>query len=422
MIPRYEHPKVREIFLPEVQSSRYRDIEVAMLMARGTVEVDSELTAAGRKAATAPLPKPARVAEIEAEIGHDVVAWLTAWLENVDPSIRHLIHQGMTSSDLVDNWLFGCLERVSRTFSSRTAELIETLLKVPRPSNRIGRTHGQYAEPTSWGHQCAVYSDALARSHRTHHIAVTSHLQVTKSLGATGNSRLFPKNGRLNAEFTRRLRVQAGSVASTQVIPRSDILGWAGTLLPIIAVCESIANEIRLSMRSEVAEIYEATGGRRGSSAMPGKQNPIGSEQIIGFARLARGNYAALAENCALHGDRDISNSSVERVALVDLCHLAVTIVERTTRLVGHAAVNNARMAQRLEQNERAAMASAEQFLIQKYCKMDFNQAADLVRMAVRDAPSTGWEHLREFVAPADRAAFGSEYEKIWQGWVRPRF
>lgn len=340
MIARYEDPTVKGIFGIKHTLELWRKVEVTYIRARYECG-EPGLTRYIREAiAHIPVPSHIRVVQLEAARGHDVVAFLEAWTENMRPDASSKIHMGLTSSDLVDNALFHQLELVRERVERGLVEVVNRLLDLGDQymyANKVGRTHGQHAEPTTFGWRFKVWA-------RTASILVDQSAEVQrwvkvfKSPGAVGDMRLL---GELVATTAASIW-GADLVRSTQVIPRQRLVGWAAWLVQIVSLMEEIALEVRLSSRTEVGELME--GGaldRRGSSAMPHKRNPIQSEQVSGLARVARSHFAAIAETAGnLHNDRDISNSSVERLVVPDLAHLTCHILYQVLSVLDDLVVN----------------------------------------------------------------------------------
>lgn len=333
MIDRYNDPRVSRIFDWDSKYESWRLIELDALQARSQTG-DESAKAAYDEALLVPVPNFNLIDKYEMSSGHDVVGFLTAWTATMTPRTASQIHMGLTSSDLVDNTLFGQLSKTVRLYWRDLESLdrrLEWFKAAHIGTHRVGRTHGQWAEPTILAARFMVWQQTVAMI-RSQTRELDKLLRVTKSPGAVGTMRLF---GLPAAQHLADIRKTA-LVQSTQVIPRQRVLAWAGWVLQIVSLVEEIALEIRLSSRSEVGEMREgATDRRVGSSAVPGKLNPIGSEQLSGLGRVARAQFAAIAETAgALHHERDISNSSVERTSLVDLATLTGYMLTQIGRIL----------------------------------------------------------------------------------------
>jgi len=263
-------------------------------------------------------PSPARVAEIERETNHDVIAFLTAFAESIPGDAARWVHYGMTSSDLLDTALGLTLGRAVDVVLARADRLVEVL--ATRAEEHwdtlcAGRTHGVHAEPTTFGHKLAAFAFAVDRS-RTRLRSARTAVAVGTISGAVGTySNIDPF---VEAYVCERLGLGIEPVA-TQVVARDRHAELLTALAILGAAVEQIGLEVRHLQRTEVREAEEPfTAGQKGSSAMPHKRNPILSERICGLARVLRGNAVVGLENVALWHERDITHSSAERVVLPD--------------------------------------------------------------------------------------------------------
>ncbi len=283
-------------------------------------------------------PTPAAVAAVEAVTEHDVIAFLTAWADNTTPrGAAAYVHYGMTSSDLLDTAL-------ALQLAEATDLLVDGLAH--RGTLRVGRTHGIHAEPDVWGHRVADFAFAMARS-RDRLIRARDAVAVGKLSGPVGTySNIDPG---IEATVMPELGLRPADVA-TQVVFRDGISEWISALAVTATVCEAIALEVRHGQRTEVRELAEPfRAGQKGSSAMPHKKNPIRSERISGIARIVRGYVTPVMEGIPLWHERDISHSSVERIALPDAAIATDYLLNLTTGLVEGLVVDQARMMANLE-------------------------------------------------------------------------
>src|SRR6201981_567761 len=285
---------------------------------------------------SAPPPTPEAVAAVEAVTEHDVIAFLTAWADNTEPrSAAAYVHYGMTSSDLLDTALAVQLVEATDIILAKADRLVAVLRDhglVHRHTLRSGRTHGIHAEPDVWGHRVADFAFAAARS-RDRVRRAREAVAVGKLSGPVGSySNIDPA---IEAEVMPALGLRPADVA-TQVVMRDGIAEWVTARAWPAPWWEAIALEIRHGQRPEVRELAEPfRSGQKGSSAMPHKKNPIRSERICGLARGARSYVTPVTEGIPLWHERDISHSSVERIALPDasiatdyMLHLTVGLVE----------------------------------------------------------------------------------------------
>jgi adenylosuccinate lyase len=292
----------------------------------------------------------ARIEEIERTTQHDLIAFTTAVAELVGPSARWL-HFGLTSSDVVDTAQALQMREACDVILADLARLMDAVRERAlehRATPMIGRTHGVHAEPMTFGLKLALWHAELQRDtdRVTRAKAVVS---VGKLSGAVGTYAHLPPS--IEADVCRQLGLEPARVAS-QVIQRDRHAELLAALAISAASLEKFALEIRGLQRTETGEVEEPFAkGQKGSSAMPHKRNPIGCEQIVGLARLIRGNAHAALENVALWHERDISHSSVERVILPDSFIALDHMLRRFTRIVRDMVVHPDRMRENLNQS-----------------------------------------------------------------------
>ena len=323
MVPRYTRPEMAAIWAPE---NRYRIwFEVEALAAEGMARIGAIPESAARTirergGAALKVIGPAdidRIDEIERETRHDVIAFLTWLADAIGPDSR-FVHQGMTSSDVLDtclslqlaqatDLLLADLDAVLEALKARALEHKFTLT--------IGRSHGIHAEPTTFGLKLAGHYAEFARN-RTRLVAARAEIAVAQVSGAVGTfAHLDP---RVEEYVAERLGL-APEAVSTQIIPRDRHAAFFATLGVIASGIERLATEVRHLQRSEVREAEEFFhAGQKGSSAMPHKRNPVLSENLAGLARVVRAAVVPALENVTLWHERDISHSSVERVIAPD--------------------------------------------------------------------------------------------------------
>jgi adenylosuccinate lyase len=305
-------------------------------------------------------PTPEAVAEEEAVTDHDVIAFLTAWANNTTPrSAAAYVHFGMTSSDLVDTALAVQLTEATDILLAKADTLVAALREhalAHRDTLRPGRTHGVHAEPDVWGHRVADFAFAAARG-RDRLRRAREAVAVGKLSGPVGNySNIAPA---IEAEVMPALGLRPADVA-TQVVMRDGISEWVSALAILATVCEAVALEVRHGQRTEVRELAEPFGrGQKGSSAMPHKKNPIRSERICGLARVVRGYVTPVLEGIPLWHERDISHSSVERIALPDAAISVDYLLHLTTGLVEGLVVDADRMRANLDATHGLLYSSA---------------------------------------------------------------
>jgi adenylosuccinate lyase len=290
---------------------------------------------------------PARIEEIEAVTQHDVIAFTTAVAEKVGPAARYL-HFGLTSSDVVDTAQALQMREACGLIVRNIGVLMEAVRERAdqhRKTPMIGRTHGVHAEPMTFGLKLALWYAELQRD-LDRVLRARDVVSVGKISGAVGTfAHLDPS---IEARVCERLGLEPAPVSS-QVIQRDRHAELMSALAITAASLEKFALEIRGLQKTEIGEVEEPFAkGQKGSSAMPHKRNPIGSEQIVGLARLLRGNAVAAYENIALWHERDISHSSVERVILPDSFIALDHMLRRFTRIVRGMMVYPDRMLENL--------------------------------------------------------------------------
>ena len=331
MIERYTLPEMGELWTDSYKLKTWLQVEIAVCEAQAELGYIPAEAVAEIKAKANFDPK--RVLEIEAEVRHDVIAFLTNVNEYVGDAGRY-IHLGLTSSDVLDtalalqmlaslDLLMGMLEQLIQTIRYQAQQHRDTVT--------IGRSHGIHAEPMTFGFKLAGWLAEMLR-HRDRLTHLQPHIAVGKISGAVGTyANIDP---RVEAIACSKLGL-APDCASTQVISRDRHAEFVQTLALIAASIERFSVEIRNLQRTDVLEVEEYfSKGQKGSSAMPHKRNPIRSERLTGMARILRGNAIAALENVALWHERDISHSSVERVILPDSCILTHFMLHEITELV----------------------------------------------------------------------------------------
>jgi adenylosuccinate lyase len=346
MIARYSRPGMLRVWSDERRLVRWLEVELAAtgvreahgLVPRGTHERLRERARID----------PGRMREVEVEVGHDVVAFLTMLGESTGDDARHL-HVGMTSADLVDTALALQLLEAGGLLAAgvrRVRRAAWTLAQTHRRTVMAGRTHGMHAEPITFGLKCLSWSEELGRGLARLETALAG-CAVGKLSGVVGT--LAHLEAAIEVEVLARLGLQAEPVA-TQVVGRDRHAALLAALAVLGGTLERIAVEVRHLQRSEVREAAEPFGTRqKGSSAMPHKRNPVRCERASGLARLLRGYAAAALENQALWHERDISHSSVERVILPDAFLVGDFMAAELAEILEHLHVDPAAMRRNLE-------------------------------------------------------------------------
>ncbi|HEX2687236.1 MAG TPA: adenylosuccinate lyase [Kofleriaceae bacterium] len=348
MIPRYSRPELAALWDDKARFELWLEIELAACSAMERAGTVPEGTAVRVRGAAAGTLDPARILAIEASTRHDVIAFLTHVEERAGEPARWL-HLGMTSSDVLDTALAIQTGRALDQIQGAIGKLEAALAKRAREHARtpmIGRSHGIHAEPITAGLTFARWYAEIARAaeriaHAAHTIAVG---KLAGAVGVYGN--LDPQ---IEAEALGEFGLVPETVA-TQIVARDRHAEVLCALALLGTAIEQIALGVRHWQRTEVGEAEEGfAAGQKGSSAMPHKKNPILSENLCGLARLLRSYAQAGLEDVALWHERDISHSSVERVALPDATMLADFMAARATSLVEGLVVHPSRMRANLD-------------------------------------------------------------------------
>jgi adenylosuccinate lyase len=346
MIPRYSLPEMSRIWSEEHKLEVWKEVET--LVVEAWVAQDVAPAEAVPALRAAPEVDAVEWKAREATTNHDVAAFVDVLAESV-ASGGEWVHYGLTSSDMLDTAQGFILKEASDHLSKRVNDLLAVVKQKAiehRETVMIGRTHGIWAEPTTFGLKLATWAFELDRD-RTRLQAAGKSVAVGKISGAVGTYAHTPPA--IEAYVCDRLGLGI-EPASSQITHRDRHAEFLATLALVGASLERFATEIRHLQRSEVGEARESFGkGQKGSSAMPHKRNPIASENVTGLARLLR-SYAAVGfENVALWHERDISHSSAERVVLPDACLVLDFALVRMTKLIDNLVVNSTRMLQNLD-------------------------------------------------------------------------
>ena len=351
MIDRYTRAAMGRIWTEENKYRRWLEVESAastVLAEFGIIPADAAEAIATRASFSVE-----RIAAIEAEVKHDVIAFTTAVAETLkaqglDAQSRWL-HYGLTSNDIVDTAQALLVKEASAQIRVALVAFLDVLKKRAlefKHTPTIGRTHGIHAEPTTFGLKLLNWYDEMQRN-LVRFDAAAEEMRIGKLSGAVGTfGHLKPEH---EEKICARLGLKPAPVA-TQVIQRDNHANYISVLAIIGSTLDKIAVEVRHLQRTEVREAQEYFSEKqKGSSAMPHKKNPITSEQISGLARVLRSNAQAAFENVALWHERDISHSSVERVIFPDSTILTDYLLTKTTDLINRLLVYPERMKKNLE-------------------------------------------------------------------------
>ena len=346
MIPRYSRKEISAIWEPKNKFQIWLEIEILICEAlnRAGKIPSNALKNIKRKASF----NVNRIDKIEKEVKHDVIAFLTNVAENVGKDSR-FIHNGVTSSDILDTCLSVQLKQSLKIITKELKGLVTELRKIAIVHKKtlcIGRSHGIYAEPTTFGLKMLGKYCEFKRSYERLKKA-EQEISICAISGAVGTFANIEPN--IQDYVAKKLKLKSEDV-STQIIPR-DRHAYLFSILGVLASSiENLAIEIRHLQRSEVREAEEFFSSKqKGSSAMPHKRNPVLTENLTGIARLIRGNVLPSLENVALWHERDISHSSVERIICPETLILTDFSLNRMTSVIKNLVVNKSRMLENLK-------------------------------------------------------------------------
>ena len=394
MIDRYTSHEMGAVWSEPNKYAVWARVECEVMKAqgiRGTVPKDL-----WRALELVVLPTPPQVEKQEAVLRHDLMAFLEAWRLNTDNvEIHRWLHFGLTSSDIVETGQAVRMAQANWLILNAGYNLLDVLIEHAfehRNTIRIGRTHGQAAEPTTWGYRVADFAFAINRG-LERLVAASEGVQTAHISGPLGNYAHVSRAVELDVAKALDL---AAPDSATQVLMRDSLGTWAYAMASLATICDAVALEVRHGQRQEVRELFEGKApGQQGSSSMPHKTNPVTSEKIAGLARLARSYVMPITEGIVLWHERDISHSSVERVALPDLSAIVEHILISTTDLVKSLGVNVAQMRYNVATHGSATMVS-------KYIRegLTRNEAYEKAKTGSRETcPPAGTEHVWDQLA-----------------------
>jgi len=336
MIERYSRPEMTNIWEPENKYKCWLEVELAVCRAQNKLgNIPAEALAEIETKAGFDIK---RIDEIEQEVKHDIIAFTTSVSEHVGENSR-FIHMGITSSDVLDTALALQLQQANKIIEADIKAVIKSIKNKAiehKETICIGRSHGIHAEPTTFGHKMCLWLDIFQRNLERFQRAA-EEINVGMISGPVGSySNIDPKIEQITCEY---LDLNPAKV-STQVIQRDLHAYYMQTLAVIATTIEQFCIEIRHLQRTEVLEVEEGfSKGQKGSSAMPHKKNPIGSENLTGLARIIRANSIAALENIPLWHERDISHSSVERIIFPDSTILMDYMLNRFKNIIDNLQV-----------------------------------------------------------------------------------
>ncbi len=416
MISRYTRPAMGELWAPQKKFELWLEIELLACEAMAGLDLVPK-DAAQRLRAKASFDID-RIEAIEAEVHHDVVAFITVVGETVGEDARWL-HLGLTSSDILDTSLAVLLKEASQLILAGLEEFLVVLKRrayefqdVPM----VGRTHGVHAEPTTFGLKLALWWDEIRRR-RDRLESAAEGVAVGKLSGAVGTFAHCPPE--VEAYVCDRLGIKPAP-ASSQVVQRDRHADFHAALALLATSIEKIALEVRHLQRTEVLEVEEYfSPGQKGSSAMPHKRNPIIAERLCGLSRVIRGNLHAALENVPLWHERDISHSSAERIILPDSTILADYMVAKATDLIDRLIVYPDRMRENLGRT-KGLLASQGLLVALVQAGLEREEAYSLVQ----DHAMRAWRGEVEFkeAVLADPAVTKHLSREVVEGCFDPAF
>jgi len=389
MIPRYTLPRMGKIWKEEEKFALWLKIEVLACEAWAELgEIPKGAVARIKERAKFDI---VRTKEIEKEVKHDVLAFLTNLAESIGPEARY-VHLGLTSSDILDTTLALQMKRAGEIIIEDLTKLAALLKKKARQYKDIpmvGRTHGVHAEPTTLGLKFALWFEETNRNLERMRQA-TKEIACGKISGAVGTYAHL--NPRVEEYVCEKLDLVPAPV-STQIISRDRHAYYLSILALIGSSLDRFALEIRLLQRTETRELEEPfTRGQKGSSAMPHKRNPILCERICGLARLVRSNAQAALENVSLWGERDISHSSVERVIIPDTTILVDYMLEKFIQILGGLSVYEENMKVNLQRSRGLVFSEG---VLLKLTKKGLSR--EKAYQMVQRCAMKSWEENRDF-------------------------
>ncbi|MBS4461028.1 adenylosuccinate lyase [Aerococcaceae bacterium zg-B36] len=389
MIERYTRPQMAALWSDEKRYETWLEVEIQATEAWATLGVvpqeDAKLI---RQNATFDI---ARILEIEAETHHDVVAFTRAVSESLGEE-RKWIHYGLTSTDVVDTAYGYQLKQVNAVLREDLLHLIDVVAKKAKEHQYtvcMGRTHGVHAEPTTFGLKLAGFYSELKR-HLKRFDEAANGIQAGKISGAVGTFANTPPE--VEAYVCEHLGINAQDI-STQVLPRDLHAEYVATLALIGTSVERFATEIRGLQKSETREVEEFFAkGQKGSSAMPHKRNPIGSENVSGLARVMRGYMVTAYENVNLWHERDISHSSAERIILPDLTTILDYQLARFARIIENLTVFPENMLRNM--NATLGLIYSQRLLLKL---VDAGLSREHAYDTVQPLTALAWDEQRDF-------------------------
>lgn len=397
---RYGTKEMKRIWSEESKIKRMIRVEIALLKAlakKGYLSFE-EVERVRKKAIKI---SPDRVKEIEEEIRHDIMALVKAISEVSD---CRWIHFGATSNDIIDTATATQLRDSVLIFEEKIRKLALLLAEKAIEYKNVvclGRTHGQAALPTTYGFRFSVWASEVAR-HYIRLKQMKERLLVGKMSGAVGTQAAFGKDGfEIESEVMRLLNLKP-AIISTQIIPRDIYCEYLEFLANLATTLEKIALNIRLLQRAEVAELMEKFDAKQvGSSTMPHKRNPIDSENVCGLARVVRGFVEPQHQSAILWEERDLTNSSAERITLLEATILADHILTKLTKIISEIGIDLENVKRNLDAQKGLNMSEAVMIELTKR-GVDRQVAHEILRRASLRAYANKSSLLEELLKDED--------------------
>jgi len=389
MIKRYTRKIMADIWTDQNKYATWLKVEILACYAMAQIgKIPREAAENIRKKAAFSVE---RIEEIEAETKHDVIAFLTNVAEHVGPDARY-IHLGLTSSDILDTAMACLLRQAAKIILDDCDRLMEVIRKKAfehKDTVMIGRSHGIHAEPITFGLKLAVWYDEMRRNRSRFERAMetVSYGKISGAVGTFAN--ISPE---VEAFVCRELELKPAP-ASTQIVQRDRYAEYFTSLAIMASSLEKMALEIRHLQRTEVLEAEEYfSKGQKGSSAMPHKRNPVGSENLCGLARIIRANALASLENIPLWHELDISHSSVERIIAPDSTILMDYMLNRITGIIEKLVVYPENMKENM--NKLKGLIFSQQILLSL---AEAGVSREDAYKAVQTQAMRVWEEKKDF-------------------------
>jgi adenylosuccinate lyase len=418
---RYFYPEMRGVFTEEAKLQKWLEVEAGLAWAHAQLgSIPMEAAVEIGKKANVGIVKLERVKEIESEIHHDIMAMVRAFTEVCEGNAGNYIHLGATSYDIVDTSLALQLRDALKILGDGLKELLGVLLEGAEEHKEticIGRTHGQHALPTTYGMKFAVWADEVSR-HLDRLEAVKGRMLVGKMSGAVGTMAGFGEKGfdvqRLTME---RLGLRPVAIAN-QIVQRDSHAEMQCLLAVVAGTLDKMGREVRNLQRSEIAEVFEPfRSDQVGSSTMPHKRNPHKSERVCGLARAIRASVIPSLETIALEHERDLSNSSLERITIPEGFILTDYILRQMTSILRGLVFDHENIRRNLDLT--LGLCLTERVMLELVSKgVGRQEAHELMRRLAMKC----WNERRSLreVMPEDEQARRLVTEDELDDWLRP--